>query len=244
MYSVTQSLANIYYAVSIFARSSGGSRPACIISSIDSLIPQIVVFAIQIHYCSIMMDRHGQVSVQGRYDYPRPMGHAGPVPLPLSSTLRNMEPIGHKASANIAENLSFSFCVETPTLVGPDARRIAFATPGARERWLPPSAVEGANLPAYKLPYHRQNLDNLQRLCKSLSDGPEHVIASVRINETKSSPGKQTKPPTTTVSLYGDPDVVLRTRGILLESVPLKLVSEYTFLLRHSSSPRSLLHYT
>ncbi|KAK6346791.1 hypothetical protein TWF696_006900 [Orbilia brochopaga] len=171
------------------------------------------------------MDRHGQVSMQGRYDYPitRPVQHTGTIQVPLSSSLRSLDPVGGKGGTGITENLSFSFCIETPSLAGPDPKRIAFATPGAKERWLQPVGSDAANLPAYTLPYHRQNLDNLKRLCKSLSDGPEHVVANAQINEQKPVAGKPRRSPVTTISLYGDPDVVLRTRGILLESVPLKL---------------------
>ncbi|KAF3149093.1 hypothetical protein TWF569_005173 [Orbilia oligospora] len=171
------------------------------------------------------MERHGQVSMQGRYEYPltRPVAHTGTIQVPLSSSLRNLDPVGGKGGSGITENLSFSFCVETPSLTGPDPTRIAFATQGAKEKWLHPAGSDSANLPPYMLPYHRQTLDNLKRLCKSLSDGPEHVVASAQINEPKQVIGKPRRLPVTTISLYGDPDVVLRTRGILLESIPLKL---------------------
>ncbi|KAF3937343.1 hypothetical protein ABW19_dt0203640 [Dactylella cylindrospora] len=173
------------------------------------------------------MDRHSQGSIQGRYDYPhqlpRQVSHTGTIQVPLSSSLRNLDPVGCKGGTGITENLSFSFCIETPSLTGPDPKRVAFATTGAKDKWLYPAGTDASNLPAYTLPYHRQNLDNLKRLCKSLSDGPEHVVASVQINEPKQVSGKQKRGPVTTISLYGDPDVVLRTRGILLESIPLKL---------------------
>jgi hypothetical protein len=114
-------------------------------------------------------------------------------------------------------------------LAGPDADEILHATPGAADRWLHPSEnVEGTEpLPTHKLPVHANNVEDLRNLCKEISNNSEGKLgAVVTVSEPKQIPGmrKATKGFVTNVCLSGEPDLVYRTRGSILQQTPVELV--------------------
>ena len=77
------------------------------------------------------------------------------------------------------------------------------------------------------LPVHTENIDNLKKMCKNAADqSGGRLTASVVSSEPKAIPGYQLagKTAVTNVCLSGDPELVKRERGRILNGTPISLV--------------------
>ena len=118
--------------------------------------------------------------------------------------------------------LHFCFPIPFRTIPGPDQDDIILATDRARERWLHPQDTPLTG--THKLPVHQRNLDNLRKLCRDISEGGS-CKASVTVSEPRATMKRKKRGAVMNVSLAGDPDVVYRVRGQILQSLPVSLVS-------------------
>lgn len=114
-------------------------------------------------------------------------------------------------------------------LAGPDTEDIIHATTDAVLRWTHPEDAPD-DVPVYDLPVHAQNLANLRKLCKEVTNSPLDIEAHVISTTPKNVKGQ-----VTTVCLSGASDLVYRTRETILNETPLSLVCHFClvfFLLR------------
>lgn len=122
--------------------------------------------------------------------------------------------------------LNYSFCIPFTIIPGPDSNDIILATSGAVDNWLhPPGSPPDS--PACKLPVHTRNVEALKKLCKEISESPDYKCrAMVVVSEPKHASFRTRKQGVVTnVWLAGDPDMVLRVKGHILQSSPVALVS-------------------
>jgi hypothetical protein len=130
-------------------------------------------------------------------------------------------------------------------LAGPDTEDILHATTDAVLRWThPEDAPDDVQL--HELPVHAQNLANLERMCRDLSNGPLPIEAHVVSSPFKAGRGQQV----TTVCLSGSPELVHKSRETILNETPIALVcvdawepmtedlAEVIMLTLHSVAPR------
>lgn len=147
-------------------------------------------------------------------------------------------------------NLSLCFNVPfSSNLAGPDLDDVIHSTPGAFARWTHAEGTEENTL-NHKLPVHTENVENLRDMCKRMSDRSEgRLNAHVTSSEAKAIPGIQIGPLNalvTNVCLSGDPDLVRKSRGSILNSTPISLVSmlqaccEAILLMSFSDVPLSI----
>ncbi|RFU35608.1 hypothetical protein B7463_g687, partial [Scytalidium lignicola] len=102
-------------------------------------------------------------------------------------------------------------------LAGPNTEDILYATAGAVLRWTHPEDAPD-DVPIHELPVHVQNVMNLRKLCKDITNGPLPIEAHV-----KSSEPKRVKGQVTNVCLSGSPDLVHKSRETILNDTPLAL---------------------
>jgi hypothetical protein len=126
-------------------------------------------------------------------------------------------PILSPTSADSTIHYSFNVPFASD-LAGPNTEDILYATQGAVLRW---THAEDApdDVPIYELPVHAQNVANLRKLCKDLTNGPLPIEAHV-----KSSEPKRVKGQVTNVCLSGSPELVNKSRETILNDTPLALV--------------------
>lgn len=112
-------------------------------------------------------------------------------------------------------------------LTGLDPDEIIWASAGAFARWTyPPDTPEGT--PVHELPVHRNNVESLRQLCKSVSESNGGAIqATVTSAKPKPVPGMQRGPLTalvTNVCISGDSELVHKMRARILNETPITLV--------------------
>lgn len=103
-------------------------------------------------------------------------------------------------------------------LAGPDTEDILHATTDAVLRWTHPEDAPD-DVQVHELPVHAQNLANLERMCRDLSNGPLPIEAHVVTTSPKLSKGQQV----TTVCLSGSPELVHKSRETILNESPIAL---------------------
>lgn len=122
------------------------------------------------------------------------------------------------------ESLTYAFSIPFSFIPGPDPDQIIMATSQARERWLhPPDSPP--NLPTSKLPIHQKSVNDVRELCKKLSPG---LVARTTVSVTElTAETALRKKQTTSVGLWiaGEPAEVHKTRCLILQSVPVAMVS-------------------
>ena len=123
-------------------------------------------------------------------------------------------------------NLSFNVPFAS-NLIGPDVEEILHASPKALERWTFPEGTD-EDTPIHKLPVHYQNVEQLRRFCRVLSEGnPGRMEATVTSSEPKAIPALQRRPLkglVTNVCVSGDADTVHKMRAKILNETPIALV--------------------
>lgn len=117
------------------------------------------------------------------------------------------------ATIHYSFNVPFSF-----DLVGPDTEDILHATADAVLRWTH-SEDAPDDVQVHELPIHGQNLANLRRMCRDISNGPLPIEAHVLTATPKMGKGQ-----ITTVCLSGSPELVHKSRETILNDNPLSLV--------------------
>ncbi|CAG8961134.1 hypothetical protein HYFRA_00002677 [Hymenoscyphus fraxineus] len=115
-------------------------------------------------------------------------------------------------------HIHYSFNVPfSSDLAGPNTEDILYATNGAVLRWTHPEDAPD-DVPVHKLPVHKQNEDNLRKLCEEITASPLTVEAYVRIAEPRRVKGQVTN-----VCLAGSPELVHKSRETILNDTPLAL---------------------
>jgi len=114
------------------------------------------------------------------------------------------------------------------SLSGLDPEEIIWASAGAFSRWtFPPDTAEGT--PIHELPVHRNNVENLRMLCKSISESSGGELqAAVTLAKSKPVPGMQRGPLTalvTNVCISGEMEKVYKIRARILNEIPITLVN-------------------
>ena len=148
-----------------------------------------------------------------------------PVPPSVKRPLITV-PMTPLTAAETMLNLSFNIPFAS-NLIGPDPSEILHSSPGAKERWTHPEGTE-SNTPTHKLPVHAQNVEQLRKLCKVLSErSGGRLEATVTSSEPKPIPALQRRPLkglVTNVCVSGDPDMVHKMRTKILNENPIALV--------------------
>lgn len=128
------------------------------------------------------------------------------------------QPISSPQAADATIHYSFNVPFASD-LVGPDTEDILHATTDAVLRWTHPEDAPD-DVEIHELPVHAQNLANLRRLCRELSNGPLPIEAHVLSATPKNGKGLQV----TTVCLSGSPELVHKSRETILNDTPISLV--------------------
>jgi hypothetical protein len=150
-----------------------------------------------------------------------------PIPQPIKRpSLTNSQPISPLTPADTMVNLSFNVPFAS-SLIGPDVEEILHASPKALERWTFPEGTD-EDTPIHKLPVHHQNVEQLRRFCRVLTEGnPGRMEATVTSAEPKSIPALQRRPLkglVTNVCVSGDAETVHKMRAKILNETPIALV--------------------
>ncbi|KAH7145751.1 hypothetical protein B0J13DRAFT_326817 [Dactylonectria estremocensis] len=127
------------------------------------------------------------------------------------------QPISSPQAADATIHYSFNVPFASD-LVGPDTEDILHATTDAVLRWTHPEDAPD-DVEIHELPVHAQNLANLRRLCRELSNGPLPIEAHVLSTTPKNGKGLQV----TTVCLSGSPELVHKSRETILNDTPISL---------------------
>jgi hypothetical protein len=104
-------------------------------------------------------------------------------------------------------------------LAGPNTEDIVYATADAVLKWTHPEDAPD-DVPVHELPIHYNNVCQLRKLCKELSNGPLPIDAHVKCSEPKRVKGQVVN-----VCLTGSPELVHKSRETILNDTPLALVS-------------------
>lgn len=149
--------------------------------------------------------------------------------LPISQSIKRpvvSSPMSPMTPADTWVNLSFNVPFSS-NLTGPDVDEIIHASPDAHQRWTFPEGTEEGT-PTHKLPVHANNVEQLRRLCRILSEGiVGRVEATVTSSEPKPIPALQRRPLkglVTNVCVSGDADTVHKLRAKILNETPIALV--------------------
>ena len=145
---------------------------------------------------------------------------------PLRRPAAATTPAPPAPSTDSLVNLSFNVPFSS-NLLGPDPDEALHASPGAHQRWVFPADTP-ADTPIHKLPVHVQNVENLRRLCRQISEtSAGHCEASVTSSEPKAGPAIQRRAQglVTTVCISGDGDLVHKMRAKVLNETPISLVN-------------------
>ena len=139
---------------------------------------------------------------------------------PHTKTPHGPSPISPQTAADAFIHYSFNVPFASD-LEGPIIEDIVHATPDACERWThPESAPDG--VPVHELPVHAQNVLNLRKLCKDITNGPLPIEAHVICSEPKRVKGEIVN-----VCLSGSPELVHKSRETILNDIPLALVGRW-----------------
>ena len=134
-------------------------------------------------------------------------------------------PVPPTAGPDSSVNLSFNIPFNS-NLPGPECDDVLHACPGAHQRWIfPAETLE--DTPIYKLPVHIQNVENLRRLCRSITEtSAGRIEASVTSSEPKATPALHRRPQglVTNVCISGDGELVHKMRAKVLNETPVSLV--------------------
>jgi len=104
-------------------------------------------------------------------------------------------------------------------LAGPDTEDILHATADAVLRWTHPEDAPD-DIPVHELPVHAQNLAQLRKYCRDITQQSAGALEAHVISTTP----KTSRSQVTTVCLAGPADLVYRTRETILNETPLSLV--------------------
>ena len=153
----------------------------------------------------------------GRPNPNMPMNQLGPHPKNAAQPGPPMNnPQSNDGTIHYSFNVPFA-----ADLAGPDTEDILHATTDAVLRWThPEDAPDDVQL--HELPVHAQNLANLERMCRDLSNGPLPIEAHVVSSPYKAGKGQQV----TTVCLSGSPELVHKSRETILNETPIALVCD------------------
>lgn len=141
---------------------------------------------------------------------------------PMSTHPKNTPQAGPAlANPQVAEaTITYSFNIPSSTeLAGPNTEDILHSTADAVLRWTHPEDAPD-DVQVHELPVHAQNLANLHRLCRDLSNGPLPIEAHVMSNAPKNGRAQQI----TTVCLSGSSELVNKSRETILNEIPIALV--------------------
>ena len=150
-----------------------------------------------------------------------------PIAPPMKRPSLNGQPISPLSPAdgglvNLSFNVPFS-----SSLTGPDVGEILHASPKALERWTFPEGTD-EDTPIHKLPVHHQNVEQLRRFCRVLSEGNSgRMEATVTSSEPKGVAALQRRPLkglVTNVCVSGDADTAHKMRAKILNETPIGLV--------------------
>jgi len=115
-------------------------------------------------------------------------------------------------------HIHYSFNVPlTSDLAGPDTEDILYASRDAVLKWTHPEDAPD-DVPVYELPVHAENLANLRKACRDITQSPLPIEAHVLSTTPKHARGQ-----VTTVCLSGTAELVYRTRETILNGTPLAL---------------------
>ena len=154
-----------------------------------------------------------------------------PIPSPIKRPSLNGQPISPLTPIDPLVNLSFNvpFASHLP---GPDVEEIIHASPKALERWIFPEGTD-PDTPVHKLPVHHQNVEQLRRFCRVLTEGnPGRMEATVTSSEPKPTPTLQRRTQrgfVTNVCVSADGDTVHKMRAKILNETPIALVKTRQF---------------
>lgn len=141
-------------------------------------------------------------------------------PIPAASPISPLTPTD--SIVNLSFNVPFS-----SSLAGPDPEEILHASPDALRRWtFPEGTEEGTDV--HKLPVHANNVEQLRKLCRILSEGSvgrvEATVTSSVPNPTAALQRRPLKGLVTNVCVSGDADTVHKMRAKILNETPIALV--------------------
>lgn len=120
-------------------------------------------------------------------------------------------------------------------VAGPDTEDIVYATYDAVIRWTHPNDAPD-EVQVHELPVHAQNLLNLQRLCRGLSEGPLPIEAHVLCTIPEPVAGSTRERQTVTVCLSGPPELVNKSRETILNGIPISMVRHDAVIRRPRSN--------
>jgi hypothetical protein len=126
-------------------------------------------------------------------------------------------PISPPTAADALIHYSFNVPFASD-LAGPNVEDIVYASPESIDRWTHPADAPD-NVPIHDLPVHANNVANLRRLCKDITNSPLPIEAHV-----KSSEPKRVKGQVINVCLTGSPELVHKSRETILNETPVALV--------------------
>ncbi|KAK0714648.1 hypothetical protein B0H67DRAFT_488856 [Lasiosphaeris hirsuta] len=131
-------------------------------------------------------------------------------------TLQGVPPI---ATPHTDSTIFFSFNVPFASdLAGPNTEDVLHATADAVLRWTHPEDAPD-DVPVHDLPIHAQNLAQLRKFCKDITQSSALAIEASVISTTP----KNARSQVTTVILSGPADLVYQTRDTILNETPLSL---------------------
>ena len=129
------------------------------------------------------------------------------------------------SSVNLSFNVPFN-----SNLPGPEVDDVLHASPGAFQRWTFPTGTS-EDTPIHKLPVHSNNVENLRRLCRQISEqSGGRIEATVTSAEPKAAQSLQRRPQglVTNVCISGDGDLVHKMRSKVLNETPISLVASHS----------------
>lgn len=144
-------------------------------------------------------------------------------PPPVSDAMGDTDGPPTEEDNSTLEFLNYCFSIPFSFIPGPDPDQIIAATSRAKQRWLyrlssPP------NPPTSRLPVHQKSIDDLKELCRTLSRGSQ-IRTTVSVTEPPvESSSRKKQSSVATLWLAGEPEEVLRVRGLVLHSVPVAMV--------------------
>jgi hypothetical protein len=136
---------------------------------------------------------------------------------PPAKTTHTVAPISPPTAADTLIHYSFNVPFASD-LAGPNIEDIVYATPDAIDRWTHPEDAPD-DVPIHDLPVHANNVINLRKLCKDITNSPLPMEAHV-----KSSEPKRVKGQVINVCLTGSPELVHKSRETILNDTPVALV--------------------
>lgn len=164
---------------------------------------------------------------QARHGFSERMPAAFGMSRPQQDTQPQRRPTGPSTtSADSTANLSFNVPFSS-NLAGPEAGDVLHSSPGAFQRWTMPNGTPDGT-PIHKLPVHSNNVDNLRRLCRQISElTGGRLEALVTSSEPKAAQTLQRRPQglVTNVCISGDGELVHKMRMKILNETPILLVS-------------------